>query len=46
MAQSRNMEFLTALNGRVTNAMNEELTKQFIEVEVEAALRQRNPTED
>lgn len=42
--QSRNLQFLTALRGRVTKAMNEELTKRFTEAEVEATLHQMNLT--
>lgn len=38
------MEFLSALNGRITGEMNIELTKNFIEAEVVEALHQMNPT--
>jgi len=38
------MEFLIALNGRVTNEMNAELTKPFMAQEVEEALHQVIPT--
>lgn len=42
--QREDMEFLSALNGRITRDMNRELTKHFIETKVVEALHQLNLT--